>query len=125
MIERSALEHILAANGIAATSPDEQIKSVLVEANWHQDDVDTALTVLRENVETHEQKVDSLHKIFRTDQRLKPETISALLGIDVEVPPSVHSQRPEVKRYNQAAQMMNIGLFSLVCCDRIVREWPT
>ncbi len=85
MISRPIVEKILAANGIEATAEDEVIKSVLIEANWHQDDVDTALTVLRENTTTHVEKVDSLHKVFRTDERLKPETISALLGIDVDV----------------------------------------
>jgi len=56
-----------------------------VSANWHHDDVETALMVLRENTVSHETHVDTLHKIFRSDERLKPETISSLLGIDMDI----------------------------------------
>ena len=29
--------------------------------------------------------MDTLHKVFRTDERLQPSTISALLGIDLDI----------------------------------------
>lgn len=85
MISRQAVEQYLQANQVAATAPDEEIKEILLRAKWHADDVDTALTVLRENVNTKERHTDTLHQIFRSDERLKPETISALLGIEVNV----------------------------------------
>lgn len=87
MINKAVVEQYLRANGIDQSATDDDIKSVLFSAKWHQDDVETALMVLRENPETHEQHVDALHKVFHNDDRLEPETISNLLGIDVEIQP--------------------------------------
>lgn len=86
MIDKTIVEKFLTANGLDASAKDEEIKSVLFSAKWHADDVETALMVLRENLQTHKKRVDSLHKVFHSDDRLKPETISALLGIDVDIP---------------------------------------
>ncbi len=85
MFDRDHITKILKINGIELDAPDEEIKSILVSANWHHDDVETALMVLRENTVSHETHVDTLHKIFRSDERLKPETISSLLGIDMDI----------------------------------------
>jgi hypothetical protein len=85
MINRQAVEQYLQVNNVAPTAPDQEIKEVLLRAKWHEDDVDTALTVLRENNITNDHHVDTLHQVFHSDERLKPETISALLGIDVDM----------------------------------------
>lgn len=110
MIDKNALERYLKANGVTTDAPDDEIKSVLFSAKWHQDDIETALMVLRENLETHEQHVDSLHKVFRSDERLQPETISALLGIDVDI-------QPEELRRSQsdidARSILIVGLVAL------------
>ena len=113
MISRPLVERILAVNGIEPSAEDEMIKSVLIEANWHADDVETALTVLRENTATHIERVDSLHKVFRTDDRLKPETITALLGIDVEVknPDELRLERTTHQTF--FSQALSIGLVSI------------
>lgn len=84
MIDKSALEQFLRINGIQPTASDEEIKSVLLSAQWHDEDVDTAMLVLRENVDTHESHVDSLHKVFRSDERLTPDAVSHLLGINMD-----------------------------------------
>lgn len=102
MIDKSVVEQYLRANGVAPTAPDEQIKEVLFSAKWHEDDVDTALMVLRENPETNETHVDSLHKVYHSDERLKPETISALFGIDVAIDP------PKQKRKSGSASIGSI-----------------
>ena len=112
MIDRSLVESILRTNGIAATESDEVIKSVLVRANWHEEDVETALTVLRENTITHETKTDSLHKIFRSDERLKPETISALLGVEVELPPKPAVTEDRTVRPVSRMQLLQIVFIS-------------
>ena len=99
MINKESVERYLRANGIEPSAPEEEIKQVLFSAKWHHDDVDTALMVLRENPETHETHVDSFHKIFHPDDRLQPETISALLGIDVQITSPeerIRSNRPGV-----------------------------
>lgn len=85
MIDKASLEQFLRINGIAPTSSEEEIKSVLLSARWDHEDVDTAMLVLRENTTTHESKVDSLHKVFRSDSRLRPDAVASLLGINMEV----------------------------------------
>lgn len=83
MINREFVERYLRANGVTPPATEDQIKEVLFSAKWHESDVDTALMVLRENPQTKRTKIQSLHKVYHSDERLEPETISALLGIDV------------------------------------------
>lgn len=85
MIDRKHVEQLLKVNGLSPTAADEEIRSVLISARWHKEDVETAITVLRENVNTHQSRVDTLHDVFMTDRRLSPEAIHSLLGIDMEV----------------------------------------
>lgn len=92
MINRDHIESILKINGVAPGSPDEQIRSVLMSARYSKDEVDTAIMVLRENIKTKSTRVDGLHKIFRTDEALRPEEISQLLGIEVNIDQSINTQ---------------------------------
>ncbi len=85
MLQKKDIETILKINGVSVGAPDEEIRSVLLSARYNDDDIDTAIMVLRENTKTHQTRVDGLHKIFRSDEGLKPSEISALLGIEVEV----------------------------------------
>jgi hypothetical protein len=85
MIDRQHIEHILRVNGIKPTAPEEEIRSVLISAKWEDEEVETALTVLRENPNTKESRVDTLRNVFHSDARLSPEAIEALLGIEVEM----------------------------------------
>ena len=97
MISKEVVEQYLRANGVTAAAPDDEIKEVLFSAKWHHDDVETALMVLREDGATHQTRVDSLHKVFHSDERLQPETISSLLGIEIEF------KKPEERAKNSLA----------------------
>lgn len=114
MFDRVQVEKLLVLNGVEPTAPDEEIRSVLIEARWDHDDVNAALSVLRENTATHETHVDTFHKVFRSDQRLKPSTISALLGIDLDLtdadvsPAAVQSKK--TVSAGQKAQMILVTL---------------
>jgi len=85
MIEPSYIDKILKINGISPSQPDDIIRSVLLSARYNNDEIDTALMVLRENVENKRIRVEGLHKVFRTDESLEPREISQLLGIDVDI----------------------------------------
>jgi hypothetical protein len=93
MIDRDHLERILKLNGIAPHDDDEQIKSILLSARYNEDEVDTAIMVLREDRRTKRTKVDGLHKVFRTDELLNSQEISALLGVDVNLEHRVRAGR--------------------------------
>lgn len=85
MIEKKTVEDFLRANGIPATAPDEEIRSVLLSARWDDNDVNTALLVLKENTLDKSTHVDTLHKVFHTDGHLSPSDINSLLGISVSL----------------------------------------
>ena len=113
MFERRHVEELLRINGVPLTAPDEQIKSVLISARWHEKDVETAMTVLRENTVSHETHVDTLQKMFRSDDKLRPETISALLGVDIPQGSLKTSEQLKRRRLT-LGQCMNIAVLSIV-----------
>ncbi len=114
MIDRRHVEQILKINGLSATAPDEEIRSVLISARWNKEDVETAITVLRENVNTHKSRVDTLHDVFLTDQKLSPEAIHSLLGIDVQIGSSeletLRASRQNLYRW----QLLSIFILALL-----------
>lgn len=85
MIDRKHIETLLHIHGIAPTAPDEEIRSILLSSHYNDDEINTAITVLRANKIDNTAHLDGLHKIYRTDSGLKPAEISALLGIDISV----------------------------------------
>ncbi len=85
MIAKKDIETILKINGVSPTAADEEIRSVLMSAKYDNDEINTAIMVLRENSSTHVTRVSSLHKIFTSDSSLKPSEISSLLGINVDI----------------------------------------
>lgn len=87
MIDRSQIVNLLKLNGIDIKSPVDEIKAILVRARWDDEDIDTALTVLHEDPKDHTQHTDTIHKVFRSDTKLNPATVSALLGVDMDISP--------------------------------------
>lgn len=114
MIDRQHIEEFLKINGVDVSAPDEEIKSILISARWNNDDVETALLVLRENTKSHATHVDSLHKVFQSDDKMSPEAISALLGVDIEVSTDdVTHGRTRKGRSLSMGQALQISLISL------------
>ena len=121
MIQREQVAQILRLNGIDIEAPVEEIKSILLSAKWHEDDVETALTVLREDPKKHEEKIETMHKVFRSDEKLKPETISALLGLDVELTQhDVNLSRKRARGQLTAGVALHILLVSLVISSAFI-----
>ena len=85
MIDRTHIEKILKLNGLGPESPDEEIKQLLISARWHENDVETALVILRKNPHENTHKIGGVQDVLRTEAKIAPETLNALLGIDVEV----------------------------------------
>jgi len=112
MLERANIERLLRLNGVGPSAADEEIKSVLISARWHENDIETALLVLKENTKSHETRVDTLHKVFRSDDSLHPQTISALLGIDVDVAQGALDHKKKMRPSLSAGQALQIGVVS-------------
>jgi hypothetical protein len=107
MIDRTHIESILKLNGLGPDAPDEEIKSLLVSASWHEKDVETALVVLREDSHSN-QHIKSVHQVLNTDDKLNSLDLQSMLGIDIEVKsaPSMI-----IKSQNQA---LKAQIFSIV-----------
>jgi hypothetical protein len=115
MFKRQHIEQLLRLNGVSMEDTDDEIKSVLISAQWHKDDVEAAVLVLRENKNDHKTHVDSLLKVFRTDDRLRPETISSLLGIQMDVTSDEITKRRRVASGNmQPSQILLVAMMALV-----------
>lgn len=114
MIDRNHIERILRLNGLNPTAADEEIRSVLISAKWHKDDVETALTVLRENMTTHKSHVDTLQNVFLSDKRLSPEAIQSLLGITVEASSRELQSFRESRRHMSLWQAFSIMFYATV-----------
>lgn len=115
MFKKEHIEKMLRLNGVSLDDPDDVIKSVLISAQWHEDDVEAAVLVLRENKDSHETHVDSLHKVFRSDERLRPETISSLLGIEMDLSSKdIEVRRKRVHRALMPSQILVMVVISLV-----------
>lgn len=111
MIEKRSIETFLRVNGIPPTAKDEEIRSVLISARWNENEVDTALMVLKENVTNQQTHVDTLHKVFNSDDRLNAAEISSLLGIDVELSnDDVGDLESKRKRLDQVHTIITIVL---------------
>lgn len=84
-VDKGLIENILRANGVSMDSGEDEIKSLLFSARWHEDDIDTALFVLRNDKDDNKQRIDAVYdEDFRLQDRMRPETISSLLGIEVD-----------------------------------------
>ena len=115
MFKKEHIEKMLRLNGVSLDDPDDVIKSVLISAQWHEDDVEAAVLVLRENKDSHETHVDSLHKVFRSDERLRPETISSLLGIEMDLSSKdIEVRRKRVHQPLMPSQVLVMAVISLV-----------
>ena len=114
MIEKKRIEDFLRANGVPATAPDEEIRSILLSASFDENEVNTALLILKENTISNETHIDALHKIFRSDNRLKPSEISSLLGISVNLSDNDIYYNTADKRRTTIINAFFISLFVVV-----------
>lgn len=82
-MEHKHLETLLRVNGLTPVSSVEEITAVLCSAKYRADEIELAIKILRNEVTTPFIEVTGLHKLFRTDETLKPKEISQLLGKDL------------------------------------------
>ncbi len=93
-MNKKHIETILRTNGVDPSSPIGEIRSVLKSARYAEDEIDSAITILREEIDTSvvvkESGIsDGLNKLFRSHENLQPKEISELLGITVTLSETV------------------------------------
>ena len=114
MIEKKRIEDFLRANGVPASAPDEEIRSILLSASFNEYEVNTALLILKENTISNKTHIDTLHKVFRSDNRLKPSEINSLLGISVNLSDNDIYYNTADKRRTTIINAFFISLFVVV-----------
>lgn len=114
MIDKNQIENILRANGIAPTAKDEEIRSMLLSAKWTENEVDTALMVLKENTTTNVTHIDTLHKVFHSDQRLSPSEITNLLGITTTLTDRDANEKLDKQNVSHSLNVMIAVILSLL-----------
>jgi len=93
MLDRAEIEKVLRINGLAVNATDEEIKQVLTRARWHPNDVIKAVQLLKHAPPPNPQTKINLAQALRSDEKMSPDTISALLGIDMKVEQIQRQQR--------------------------------
>lgn len=84
-MNRNQIRTLLKINGFGDTASDEEVRAVLLSANYSEDEVDNALVLLRESDLATSTRTDGLHKVFFSDDQLRPSEISGLLGVEVNL----------------------------------------
>lgn len=112
MMNKKQIETILKINGFNETTPDDQIRTVLLSARYSKDEVNKAIVMLKQDPNTKEVKVNGLHKIFYSDTHLKPCEISGLLGIDIDL--SAPISRRSRNNTISTLQFIAVWFFSVV-----------
>ena len=79
MISREQVESLLKINGMSTSSPDDIPPFCPLRQIQHEVDK----SALCEDLKTKQTRVDGLHKIFCSDESLRPKEIS-ILGIEVD-----------------------------------------
>lgn len=113
MLDRGHIERVLRLNGLEPNAPDEEIKDLLVNARWREDDVDAAIIILRSDPRSQNSNTYHIQDALLTERKLAPEMLNSLLGIDVEVNNVAERHRSALKR-TYHIQLISLVLFSIL-----------
>lgn len=119
MYTKRHIETILRINGLSLAASDEEIKSVLLYAKC--EDVDTIISALRNEKTDADRDLCGASRpktrcnVLLADERLKPETIRELLGVDVEVRFEDIDVARQQRQQISVAQVLSIFGWSALC----------
>lgn len=114
MMNKTQLTTTLRVNGFDETASDETIRAVLERANYSGAEITEAIRVLREEVMGKIPRVDGLHTVFYTDDRLKSSEIAGLLGIEITVDLDPNELRRRREEKSNFVHLMLIIFLSII-----------
>ncbi len=85
MINQQEVETLLRINGVSPLAPDDEIRVVFRTAHYTEEEISEALVHVAALRSLTPVRAKGLYKIHRTDDGLRPEEISSLLGIEVTI----------------------------------------
>lgn len=118
MVHKDHIVSLLRVNGISAGASDEEIRDALSSARWHEHDIDTALKLIQRNeADAGDSAPDPEYAhahALRSGRSLEPQTLSALLGVSVNIPtstmhPDDASTMPESDRLEWGEYCLLVG----------------
>ena len=121
MPDRAFINNFLKINGVSADASDDQVEGVLKEARWTDEEIKTALTILRGDVDDSGIVAVTKHDaaLFRPDIDISSRQLSRLLGVDVIVDPSlIHHTHKQRKR--QAFIKDDLAIWTIIILLSII-----
>ena len=121
MQDRAFINNFLKINGVSADASDDQVGTVLKDARWTDDEISTALTILRGDVDDSGIVAVTKHDaaLFRPDIDISSRQLSRLLGVDVIVDPSlIHNSHK--KRGKQAFIKDDLAIWTIIVLLSII-----
>ena len=113
MINKQQTEQILRLNGIEPDAPPEEIRTVLIRARWHKDDVDAAIAALNRAPDEITVEHNHSQQLTHSDASLAPETLNAVLGVDIELT-EVRQQRVADQNWFLRKQIISMLLVAVL-----------
>ncbi|MFM2374009.1 MAG: hypothetical protein RLZZ234_4 [Candidatus Parcubacteria bacterium] len=115
MPDRGFINNFLKVNGISADSSDDDIRKVLDEAKWTEDEIKVALFILRADVDDSGIVALTKHDaaLFRPDINIGSKHLSRLLGVDVVVDPSL-IRTEQKQRAQKTALREELAIWTII-----------
>ncbi len=121
MLGRLQLESFFRINGITNDTSLEEKRELLIQAQWSTNEIESALNqevtinpIPAKALTSLQQQSISSGTLLKTDTKLKPDSVSSLLGIDINVHRSkLNTQGKRIKDGFTFLQMVTIGTLSV------------
>ena len=119
--DRAFIDNFLKVNGISADASDEDIRKVLEEARWTEEEIAVALFILRGDVDDSGIVALTKHDaaLFRPEINIGSKNLSRLLGVDVIVDPSLIKSDSK-KRLQRRALREEFAIWTIIILLSII-----
>lgn len=105
MFDKRFIERFLRLNNVDLTASEEEIRAVMHEARWADNDVAAAIALIKGDTKSEQALSERIkEKTFRPDMDWSSNKLSSLLGIDVIVDPQAIQTHPPTR-----AQVVDFG----------------
>jgi len=123
MLGRLQLESFFRINGITNETSDVEKRAFLMQAQWSNEDIEIAMQLpqtsdsLVPKINTDTQKnILSANTLFKSDTKLKPEAVTTMLGIDINVSSTkLNTNGKRIKDGFSFLQIFSITVLSILC----------
>lgn len=115
MFDKRFIERFLRLNNVDLTASEEEIRAVMHEARWAEDDVAAAIALVKGDTKSEQAFIERIkEKTFRPDMDWSSHKLSSLLGIDVVVDPhAIQTQSPTHTQVVDVGKKLLLGICTI------------